>query len=220
MESNNYILIGSSSELSKNFVDISKNRNIYTVSSKKLSSNNHLHVQDYFDEVDKIISFSQEVENPTIVFFNGFLAENRPSQIPTIEDINQTVKINYLMPLFLSDILNSKINIKKFVYISSFAAIKPRNKNFIYAQSKKLLEKTIISMELNDYLFIRFGKINTKFSAGHKNSIFDLDVKSAAEALSKSIDTKNGIVYPNLLTKFLSIIFYALPTRIINKLKL
>ena len=69
MESNNYILIGSSSELSKNFVDISKNRNIYTVSSKKLSSNNHLHVQDYFDEVDKIISFSQEVENPTIVFF-------------------------------------------------------------------------------------------------------------------------------------------------------
>ena len=74
----------------------------------------------------RLFHFPQEVENPTIVFFNGFLAENRPSQIPTIEDINQTVKVNYLIPLFLSDILNSKINIKKFVYISSFCSNKTK----------------------------------------------------------------------------------------------
>ena len=41
-------------------------------------------------------------------------------------------------------------------------------------------------MELNDYLFIRL-KNKHKFSAGHKNSIFDLEVKSRKEKLSLKV---------------------------------
>lgn len=220
MESNNYLLIGSSSELSKKFVEISNNRNFYTVSTKKNTADNHLCVSDYIDNIDDIISFVKEIENPTIVFFNGFLAENRPIKIPDIGEIDKTIRFNYFIPLYLTIMINNKLNAKKFVYISSFAAVKPRNKNFIYGYSKKLLENSIISLNLDSSLFIRFGKINTKFSSGHRSSIFDLEIETAAKALSKNIDTKTGIIYPNLLTKFLSLIFSFLPVWIINKLNL
>lgn len=220
MESNNYLLIGSSSELSKKFVELNNNRNFYTVSTKKNNADNHLGVKDYIDNIDDIISFAQEIKNPTIVFFNGFLAENRPIKTPDIGEIDKTIKINYFIPLYLTIMINNMLKTKKFVYISSFAAVKPRNKNFIYGYSKKLLENSIRSLNLKNYLIIRFGKINTKFSFGHRSSIFDLEVETAAKALSKNIDTKTGIIYSNLLTKLLSLIFNSLPIWIINKLKL
>ena len=220
MKRNNYILVGSSSELSKKFIEMNDNRIFYTISTKEIATNRNLIVGDYIDDIDKIILFIQEIECPTIVFFNGFLAENRPIKIPDIEEIEKTIKINYFVPLFLTSFISNKINVKKFVYISSFAAIKPRKKNFIYAYSKKLLENSISSMDINKYLFIRFGKINTNFSSGHRSSIFDLEVETAAKSLSKKIDIKSGVIYPNLITKFLSIIFYVLPTWVINKLNL
>ena len=100
MESNNYLLIGSSSELSKKFVEISNNRNFYTVSTKKNTAVNHLGVSDYIDNIDDIIVFVKEIENPTIIFFNGFLAENRPIKIPDIGEIDKTIRFNYFIPLF------------------------------------------------------------------------------------------------------------------------
>lgn len=218
--SKNYILVGSSSELSKEFSKLSMNRNLYTISTKENSLKNHLNVRDYLNDVGEIISFISKIENPIIIFFNGFIAENRPTQTPTFDEIKKTIKFNYFVPLLLTDEINGKLNPKKFVYISSFAAVKPRNKNFIYGLSKQLLEKSIISLEIKNCLFVRFGKINTKFSFGHKNSIFDLEVKSAAKALSRVVDKRLGIVYPNISTKLLSIIFYLIPTKIINKMKL
>ncbi len=218
--SKNYILVGSSSELSKEFSKLSMNRNLYTISTKEDSLKNHLVVKDYVNDVGEIISFINKIENPIVIFFNGFIAENRPTKTPTFKEIKKTIKFNYFVPLFLTNEINVKLNPKKFVYISSFAAVKPRNKNFIYGLSKQLLEKSIISSEIKNCLFIRFGKINTKFSLGHKNSIFDLEVKSAAKALSKVVDKRLGIVYPNISTKILSIIFYIVPIQIINKMKL
>lgn len=220
MNNSNYVLIGSSSELSKEFVRLSDDKNFYTVSTKDFSSNNHLQISDYVNDIELIASFISKVNNPTVIFFNGFMAENRPKQYPTIEEINKTLKVNYFLPLFLTKEIDEKINVKKFVYISSFAAIKPRNKNFIYGHSKRLLEETIASLNLNSYLFFRFGKINTNFSIGHNTSIFDLEVSQAAKAIVKHIDRKSGIIYPNYLTKLLSILFYIIPLKIINKLGL
>ena len=34
-------------------------------------------------------------------------------------------------------------NVKKFIFISSMAAVKPRNKNYIYGLSKKTLEESV-----------------------------------------------------------------------------
>ena len=220
MSNSNYVLIGSSSELSREFVKLSVEKNFYTVSTMDFASNSHLQVSDYINDIDLIASFISKINNPTVIFFNGFMAENRPKQYPTIEEINKTLKINYFVPLFLTKEIDKKINIKKFVYISTFAAIKPRNKNFIYGHSKRLLEETIASLNLKSYLFFRFGKINTNFSVGHNSSIFDLEVSKAAKALAKYIDSKSGIIYPNYITKLLSILFYIIPLKVINKLGL
>ena len=220
MNNSSYVLIGSSSALSKGFVNLSLEKRIYTVSTKDFSSDSHLQVSDYINDIDLIASFISKINNPTVIFFNGFMAENRPKQYPTIEEINKTLKINYVVPLFLTREIDERINVKKFVYMSSFAAIKPRNKNFIYGQSKRLLEETISSLNIKSYLFFRFGKINTNFSIGHNTSIFDLEVNQAAKAITKHIDKKTGIIYPNTLTKLLSILFYMIPLKIINKLGL
>ena len=56
--------------------------------------------------------------------------------------------------------------------------------------TKKLLEETIKGMELNNYLFFRFGKINTSMSLNHRSSFFDLEVNQAAKVLSKSLFKK------------------------------
>jgi short-subunit dehydrogenase len=220
MSNSNYVLIGSSSALSREFVNLSAEKKFYTVSTKDFSSNSHLQVCDYINDIDLITSFISKINNPTVIFFNGFMAENRPKQYPTIEEINKTLKVNYFVPLFLTEEIDEKINVKKFVYMSSFAAIKPRNKNFIYGHSKRLLEETIASLNLKSYLFFRFGKINTNFSVGHNTSIFDLEVSKAARALAKHIDRKSGIIYPNFLTKLLSSLFYIIPLKAINKLGL
>lgn len=220
MNNSSYVLIGSSSALSKGFVNLSLEKRIYTVSTKDFSSDSHLQVSDYINDIDLIASFISKINNPTVIFFNGFMAENRPKQYPTIEEINKTLKINYVVPLFLTREIDERINVKKFVYMSSFAAIKPRNKNFIYGQSKRLLEETISSLNIKSYLFFRFGKINTNFSIGHNTSIFDLEVNQAAKAITKHIDKKSGIIYPNTLTKLLSILFYMIPLKIIDKLGL
>ena len=134
MNNSSYVLIGSSSALSKGFVNLSLEKRIYTVSTKDFSSDSHLQVSDYINDIDLIASFISKINNPTVIFFNGFMAENRPKQYPTIEEINKTLKINYVVPLFLTREIDERINVKKFVYMSSFAAIKPRNKNFIYTE--------------------------------------------------------------------------------------
>ena len=50
-------------------------------------------------------------------------------------------------------------DVKKYVFISSMAAVKLRNKNFIYGYYKKKLENNILSGKLNNSLIFRFGKI-------------------------------------------------------------
>lgn len=218
----NYILFGSSSELADSFSKEISNENIYYISRHPTSySENNLIIEDYLENLNEIIEFCKNVEDPIIIFFNGYLNENRPLYTPNYEEVVNTFKINYLIPFEITKrIKENNLKIKKFVYISSFAAVKLRYKNFNYGSSKKLLEESINSLELENFLILRFGKINTKMSKNHSSSIFDLDKDKAAQVLLKNIKTKTGIKYPNLTTKLLSVIISLTPNFFIKKFQL
>ena len=220
---NNIILVGASSEVAEQFIKkINSKHNVYRISSNSLSETiNSLDVTDYLEEKLKIVSFIQEIDNPYIFFFNGYLAENRPKQNPNIDEVNNTLKINFIVPYAITrSLLDVDKDVKKYIYISSFAAVKFRYKNFIYGQSKLLLEEAIKSSPIENFLIIRFGKINSSMSANHAKTIFDTSKERAAEILEKFYEEKNGIVYPTILIKILSIVMIILPKRIIRLLNI
>jgi hypothetical protein len=220
---NNIILVGASSEVAEQFIKkIDGKHNVYKISSNNFSETiNSLIVTDYLDEKLKIVNFIQEIDNPYIFFFNGYISENRPKQNPDIDEINNTIKINFLIPYAITrSLLDIDKDVKKYIYISSFAAVKLRFKNFIYGQSKLLLEEAIKSSPIDNFLIIRFGKINTSMSANHAKTIFDISKESAAEVLDKLYEEKSGIVYPTILIRILSIVMIILPKKIIRILNI
>jgi len=220
-DNSNYLIFGSSSELAQEFLSKLNSKNIYCISTKPdLVSKNYLCITDYLRDIDEILSFCQNISNPTVIFFNGYLHENRPNVKPNKQQIQKTFEINYVVPFELTKcLLSSKLTIKKFIYISSFAAVKLRYKNFNYGSSKKLLELSINSLGLKNYLFVRFGKINTKMSSTHRSTIFDLKKEKAAELLLNKIKNNTGIVYPNLTIRVLATILIMLPNALIKILK-
>lgn len=219
----NLVLIGSSSELAKEFISINSQFNLYQVTSngKNQDSNNILFVKNYLSESNKIIDFCAEIHNPVIIFFNGYLKENRPFEFPNLDEIIKTFEINFLIPFELTKkMLNNNLKIKKFVYISSFASVKARYKNYIYGSSKRLLEDSIRQEDLSSYLIVRFGKINSNFSANHNKSYFDLEINYAAKKLYQLVENGNGIVYPNSITRILALIIKLTPKSVIKKINL
>lgn len=220
---NNIILVGASSEVSEEFVrKIDGKHNIYKISSNNFGETTKtLNVTDYLEEKLKIVNFIQEIDNPYIFFFNGYIAENRPKQNPDIDEVNNTLKINFLVPYVITrSLLDVEKDVKKYIYISSFAVVKLRFKNFIYGQSKLLLEESIKSSPIDNFLIIRFGKINTSMSSNHAKTIFDMSKERAAEILEKFYEEKNGVIYPTILIRVLSIIMIILPKKIIRILNI
>lgn len=219
----NFILIGSSSELAKEFSKLyEKNYKFINITSNSESSRfDDLIVKDYMKEYEKIINFIKNINNPIIIFFNGFLAENRPIYNPNIEEIQKTFTINYLFPyLITKKLIENEIHFKKLVFLSSFAASKIRKKNYIYGSCKLLLEKSICNLDFNNFLFIRFGKINTQFSSSHNKTIFDMKKEKAAKILFEASLNSVGVIYPTITIKIISIIIKILPSKIINFLKI
>lgn len=218
----NYIIFGSSSELAKTFIKGINSNHTFCLSNRKSSDGkNFLYIKDYLDNIDEIIEFCRKAHNPIVIFFNGYLKEDRPNLNPTNDQILKTFEINYLVPFEITKkLINEGLDIKKFVYISSFAAVKLRYKNFNYGSAKKLLEESIKSLDLTNYLIIRFGKINTKMSESHSSSIFDLDKDEAAKVLLKKIKHDSGLRYPNLITKILSVFIKFLPYKFLKYFQL
>jgi hypothetical protein len=99
------------------------------------------------------------------------------------------------------------------------AAVKYRYKNYIYGQNKRKLEKSIQDLNLNSYLIMRFGKVLTRMSEGHKNPPFTLSNTKAATLLMKKINSQ-GLVYPNFGLFVISIFLTLTPKKVINKLNL
>tara|TARA_X000000368_G_scaffold411944_1_gene397561 strand:+ start:1270 stop:1944 length:675 start_codon:yes stop_codon:yes gene_type:complete len=213
------IIVGASSEFSNTFISHVKNSfEIYLISRKETDSidiNNQLLVDDYLNDIDKIKNFIKNIKEANVIFFNGFLAENRKSYYPTNNEIRKTMEINYLIPYVLTNELYQSCLIEKFIYISSMSAIKPRYKNYIYGLSKRNLEKSIKNIEGIKYLFIRFGQIETRMSVSHKKAPFKLSKEKASINLLKLLPS-NGIKYGSAGLLFMSWLIKFLPLRIIN----
>ena len=125
------------------------------------------------------------------------------------------------MPYFItSKLLQSNVSIRKFIFISSFAATKIRYKNFIYGYSKKLLEESIKSFKIRNFLIIRFGKINTSLSNGHRNTFLDLSKNEAAKFIYKNLEKKSGVIYSSKLLYFISRIILITPSYFLKKLNI
>tara|TARA_B100000214_G_scaffold373638_1_gene354402 strand:+ start:461 stop:1126 length:666 start_codon:yes stop_codon:yes gene_type:complete len=211
----NYLIIGSNSELAKEFIKLNSiNRNqIFTISRNSRESD--IDIDGYKENFDEIFNYVKNIPNCYILFFNGFLAENRPLQYPTNEEVISTYKINFQIPLFLTVKLSQLENVKKYIYISSVAAIRPRFKNYIYGNAKKMLEQSIQTLDLKSFLILRFGKINTLMSVSHKNIILTLNKEEAANLILKNIE-KEGVLHANYGLKIVSIILRILPIKFIN----
>ena len=210
------ILVGSSSELAVEFnekLEGNSGFKTHTISSK-LDSKPNLLVNGYFDDSDKISTYISKLENPYIIFFNGYLRENRPKYYPDLDEIFETFKINFRTPLFLTAKIAKESRDAKFIYISTFAAIKSREKNFVYGMSKAMLEKNIVKKNIN-YLFLRFGKIKTKMSEDHADPPFTLSKSKAASLIIKFLD-KEGILYPTIGLKIMSAIIKILPSKLLD----
>tara|TARA_B100000965_G_C19570270_1_gene748772 strand:- start:963 stop:1634 length:672 start_codon:yes stop_codon:yes gene_type:complete len=220
----NIVIFGGSSEIATELNNIlsSKNHKNFTISRRNSShkDSDSLIVNNYLEDYAKIKREIEKLSNVIVVFFNGHLSENRDQYSPNLKEIIKTDEINFTIPYYLSLNLNNDLsNIKKFVYISSMAAVKPRYKNYIYGLSKRKLEEGIKYLDLPSYLIIRYGKVITKMSEDHKNPPFTLTVNDAANYLYKNIN-KTGIQYPKLGLKILSIVIKLLPGRIIKKIGL
>ena len=220
----NIVIFGGSSEIAIELNNIlsSKNHKNFTISRRNSShkDSDSLVVNNYLEDYAKIKREIEKLSNVIVVFFNGHLSENRDQYSPNLKEIIKTDEINFTIPYYLSLNLNNDLsNIKKFVYISSMAAVKPRYKNYIYGLSKRKLEEGIKYLELPSYLIIRYGKVITKMSEDHKNPPFTLSVNDAANYIYKNIN-KTGVQYPKLGLKILSLIIKVLPGRIIKKIGL
>ena len=104
MVAKNFILIGANSEFATAFADklIKNNHKVYGVSREfvpYLNQNEQIQLKNYDEKSTELSYFVETIESPYIVFFNGFLAENRPSYSPTYKEIEETLCANYLTPL-------------------------------------------------------------------------------------------------------------------------
>lgn len=217
-----FILIGGSSEIAQKFYDICIANNIRTTvitSNKEKAKNidNTLWVHDYLQDYEKILQKIKDKKNIVVIFFNGALYENRPSQFPTQSQQLLTTKINFLIPYNLCKKLNNDyFGDPKFVFISTMAAVKPRYKNYLYGLSKFSLEESIKKLALSNFLIIRFGKVTTQMSEGHDFAPFTLTPEEAAGKLFSKIK-KSGVKYPNLGLLLISILIRFLPKYISDK---
>lgn len=218
------VVIGSSSELATEFIKLCLENSEYVVSisrseNNQIKTSHHIQIQDYFEDYLIIKNEVRKLSNPTLIFFNGFLAENRNFQFPTKEEVSKTDEINFVLPYFLSRKLNNELeNISKFIYISSMAAIKPRYKNYVYGLSKNKLEESIKYLKLSCFLILRYGKIRTKMSQNHTDPPFTMSVNEAAEILYKNLDSK-GIKFASFGLFLLGKLIEFLPMEIVRKIK-
>lgn len=214
-------IFGASSELAIEFNRKCDEREIKTVliSRNKISevfNSEIIYVNDYINEFETIKNTVKKYKNISVIFFNGALYENRPIKTPTDLEIHLTKVANFIIPYELSKKLHLECdNVKKYIYISSIAAVKQRHKNFIYGKYKRKLEKEVKTLRLTSFVIFRFGKIFTSMSEGHKNPPFSFYPEKAASVILNKIN-KNNLVYPNFGLFMIAQILKILPKKIIN----
>lgn len=226
MVNNNLVLIGASSEIAIEFNKICYLNGINTLlvtrnSSLETKSNSEqLVVKDYLEDYERIKHKISTYKSCIVIFFNGVLYENRPISFPSAEEIRKTIDVNYTIPYGVCSQLSLDLdNIEKYIFISTIAAVKPRFKNYIYGNNKKKLEESIYNLNLPSKLIIRFGKVFTNMSLGHKTPPFTLKPEVAAEKIFSNLD-KTDIIYPNFGLKVIAFFLKVTPSSLINKIGL
>lgn len=219
----NFVIIGASSEIASKFINLctSKNYEYLAISRSKVNvshEKNFLKVDDYLDDIEMISNAIEKLTDPILIFFNGALFENRPTQIPTDSEIETTELVNFEIPHKLTKFFKNKNKIKKFIYISTIAAAKQRPKNYIYGSFKRKLEIEISNLNIDNYLFIRFGKVFTSMSKNHNTPPFSLEPEQAGRIILKKIN-RTGIVYANFGLLLIGTLLRLTPQIIINKVK-
>ena len=115
---NTIVLIGASSEIAQESkkIFLQNNYDVYCVTSKKIKNidKNILCVDDYLSELVEISNFISDIDNPIVIFFNGYLKENRPiSKNPTSSEIQKTFIYNFKIPYAITKFLvRNSINVK------------------------------------------------------------------------------------------------------------
>lgn len=215
-----FIIFGASSEIAIEFIKICKQKKLdFIPISRETTQLNgeNINILDYLDDFDKYKHLLSKFEKCNVIFFNGSLLENRPVKIPTADEINKMNYINHYLPVELTKKMSKDfLNINKFIYISSMAAVRLRPKNPIYGESKQKLELSVKRLlDINSFLIIRFGKVFTKMSIGHKTPPFSMSSEIAAQKIFLKIN-KNGIRYPNFGLLIISIVLKILPNFVIR----
>lgn len=217
------VVFGASSEIANSFITscINSKINLILISRKEIKGFElSLKVDDYIEEYDSIYNLLSNYSNLTLVFFNGALFENRPVQFPSEEQIKLTKEANFSTPYFLCKNLNNDLeNINKFVFISSMAAVRNRSKNYIYGNYKRKLEENIKKLDLENYLIIRFGKVITKMSEGHKNPPFTMTANDASKSILKNLN-KEGLIYGNKGLLIVAMFLKLVPNFVLKKIKI
>ena len=69
----NIIVIGASSELAQEFLSINKlDNNFHTISQNKNFNHDGFVVNNYIEEIDKIVDYVSNIKNVTIIFLMAF----------------------------------------------------------------------------------------------------------------------------------------------------
>ena len=88
------VIFGSSSEVAVELQKILKEKDFdfYSLSRSEVEKNlsNHTQVNDYLEDYEKIYTLFDQLGPTYVIFFNGFLAENREQQIPSLSEIKKT----------------------------------------------------------------------------------------------------------------------------------
>ena len=179
-------------------------------------------IDDLFTERGEIyFSFNYENRNQLneisdIILLNGYIGKNN-------HPVEKIVQINLSIPLALISHLEDS-NLKNITYtvISSLAASRPRDKNYVYGLSKYMLEESLLSRPTGRYIIFRSGFIRTKMTKDHKEPPFSKNPEQVAEKIINSIKNNQKIIsskYSSFQVMFLFYIFKVIPLYILNTIE-
>ena len=223
MSSKNICLIGASSDLGIEIAKLCKEIDglyVYGVSQSNAEIDvlyeRVLSISSYDTRKQEITAFVRENEISDIILLNGYIGKNN-------HPVEKIVQINLSIPLALISHLEDS-NLKNITYtvISSLAASRPRDKNYVYGLSKYMLEESLLSRPTGRYIIFRSGFIRTKMTKDHKEPPFSKNPEQVAEKIINSITNNQkriSIKYSSFQVMFLFYIFKVIPLYILNTIE-
>lgn len=223
MSSKKVCLIGANSDLGREIAKLCNEIDglyVYGVSRSKEEINSPyesmLSISSYETSKKEITNFIQENKISDIILLNGYMGKNN-------HPVKKIVRINLSLPLSLINYFEES-GIKNITYtiISSLAASRPRDKNFVYGLSKYMLEESLLSKSTGKYIIFRSGFIRTKMTKNHKEPPFSKNSEQVAEKVIAALTSNQkriSIKYSSFQIMFLFYLFKVIPLYILNAIE-